>query len=119
MVGIARKSDGTTYHAFRTLAFAPITDAADLTSLAGNYSSAYAINNAGEVVGTSKINSSVYHAFIVQSSLPVTMRDLNGLIATGSGWELRNAEAINDKGQIAGWGYLNGLVRAFLLDPTK
>ena len=116
-MGIARKSDGTTYRAFRTAAFAPLADGDDLNSLPGNYSSAYSINNATQVVGTSKINSSTSHAFLVQSDLAMT--DLNGLIATGSGWELIGAEAINDKGQIAGWGYLNGLVRAFLLDPDK
>ena len=63
-------------------------------------------------------NSGGDRAFLVQSGL-VGMVDLNSLIATGSGWGLNSAEAINDKGQIVGWSYLNGIPRAFLLDPTK
>ena len=32
------------------------------------------------------------------------MADLNSLIPVNSGWTLRVANAINDSGQIAGWG---------------
>jgi probable HAF family extracellular repeat protein len=47
------------------------------------------------------------------------MYDLNNLIAPSSGLTLEYANAINDKGQIAGWGYnSSGQVEAFLLTPT-
>lgn len=117
VAGVARKSDSS-YRAFVTAAFGSITDSGDLGSLAGNYSVAYAINNAAQVVGTSKINSSAYRAFLFQPGWSA-MANLEDLITSGTGWELNSAEAINDKGQIAGWGRLNGLPRAFLLDPTK
>ena len=47
------------------------------------------------------------------------MLDLNNLIPDGSGWVLGTAFAINDSGQIVGYGYLEGEEgwRAFLLTP--
>jgi hypothetical protein len=44
--------------------------------------------------------------------------DLNDEISPGSGWSLNVAFAINDKGQIAGWGEYEGRQRAFRLDPV-
>jgi hypothetical protein len=41
------------------------------------------------------------------------------LIPGNSGWNLVVAYDINDSGQIVGWGYHNGLKRAFLLTPTE
>ncbi|HEY3701676.1 MAG TPA: hypothetical protein VGL32_05420, partial [Acidimicrobiales bacterium] len=46
------------------------------------------------------------------------MTDLNSLIPAGSGWVLDQARAINDAGQIVGWGTINGHEHAFLLTPT-
>jgi hypothetical protein len=43
------------------------------------------------------------------------MTDLNDLVPANSGWVLEAAHAINDNGQIAGSGTLNGQTRAFLL----
>jgi hypothetical protein len=43
--------------------------------------------------------------------------DLNSLIPPNSGWKLRMANAINDRGQIVGRGLLNGQKRGFLLEP--
>jgi hypothetical protein len=45
------------------------------------------------------------------------MYDLNTLIRDGSGWQLEEAAAINDLGQIVGYGYYDGEKRAFLLTP--
>jgi hypothetical protein len=45
------------------------------------------------------------------------MHDLNHLIPASSGWELRAAAGINDKGQIAASGNRNGSFRALLLNP--
>lgn len=68
------------------------------------------INNAGQVVGESG-----GHAFLWENGV---MIDLNDMIPAGSGWVLRQAQGINDVGQIAGTGYLNGVTRAFLLTPV-
>jgi uncharacterized membrane protein len=44
--------------------------------------------------------------------------DLNALIDPASGWVLDQATAINDAGQIAGMGRLNGEARPYLLTPA-
>jgi hypothetical protein len=43
--------------------------------------------------------------------------DLNDVIPSGSGWTLQWAVAINDRGQITGYGVVNGQTHAFLLTP--
>ena len=45
-----------------------------------------------------------------------TMRFLDDLIPDGSGWQIRTAEGINDRGQIVGSGVRDGQFRAVLLD---
>jgi hypothetical protein len=44
------------------------------------------------------------------------MIDLNSLLPAGSGWVLESADAINDAGQIVGYGSFNGVYESFLLD---
>ncbi len=86
----------------------------DLGVLPGASSSvAQGINNAGQVVGASSYAD--WHAFVWSPS--TGMRDLNQLIPANSGWLLQWASAINDLGQIAGYGTLNGQGEAFLLTP--
>ena len=54
------------------------------------------------------------HAFLYSNG---TMTDLNALIP--SGWTLEQANAINDAGQIVGYGYNpQGQQDAFLLTPV-
>ena len=46
------------------------------------------------------------------------MQDLNSLIDPSSGWQLLNAEDINDSGVIVGWGTdPSGYYEAFELTP--
>jgi hypothetical protein len=45
--------------------------------------------------------------------------DLNSLIPQNSGWRLVEAEVINDRNQIAGWGYYQGQHATFLLTPNN
>src|SRR5438445_496493 len=79
-----------------------------------------AINSAGVLVGqTYGVDGSgnpFYHAFVYSGG---AFQDLNNLIPAGSGWELTDAAAINDKGPIAANGYsaTTGKTHAFLLNP--
>jgi probable HAF family extracellular repeat protein len=45
------------------------------------------------------------------------MQNLNDLIDPASGWVLREATGINERGQIVGWAELNGHEHAFRLTP--
>ena len=45
-------------------------------------------------------------------------QDLNSLIPANSGWTLINANAINNVGQIMGYGSKNGHNHAFVLTPV-
>jgi probable HAF family extracellular repeat protein len=88
----------------------------DLGTLGGTYSWGLGINNSGTVVGRSDAQDNSQHAFI--STNGGRMQDLNNMIPVGSGWMLGEATAINDAGQIAGYGTTNGETHAFLLTPA-
>jgi probable HAF family extracellular repeat protein len=91
----------------------------DLGDLGGGISLANGINASGQIVGYSYTISgeSVIHAFTVFDG---QMFDLNSLLPASSGWLLVDARAINNEGQIVGWG-INpyGQHDAFLLSPTE
>jgi probable HAF family extracellular repeat protein len=89
---------------------------ADLGTLGGQTSQAFAINTRGEVVGcaTAAGDADGWHAFQYRDGV---MMDLNDLISATSDWILRCAYAINESGQIAGLGQHRGEERAFLLTP--
>ncbi len=74
------------------------------------------INNAGEIVGVTDPSMGRPHAFIWDSGV---MTDLNDYVDPTSGWVLREAVAINDAGQIVGFGTLSGDGRMFLLTPAE
>jgi probable HAF family extracellular repeat protein len=106
VVGWSGTTEGAESHAVLWINGEP----QDLGTLRGDVSSqALAVNAAGQVVGWSGSR-----AFVWQGG---AMTDLNSLMPAGSGWVLTRATAINDAGQIAGTGLLDGQVRAFLLTP--
>jgi probable HAF family extracellular repeat protein len=76
------------------------------------------INASGQVVGYSvSKDGSLYRAFLYSGG---AMIDLNSLLPANSGWfRLTEAYAINDFGQIAGSGIVNGATHAFLLNLTS
>jgi len=80
----------------------------------GGRASAFGINSSGLIVGQVQtgLGASTYVAALWQGG---TLIDLNTLLPASSGWVLQLAAAINDAGQISGWGYYNGERRAFLL----
>jgi probable HAF family extracellular repeat protein len=91
----------------------------DLGTLGGRNSNAGAINNKGDVVGTAQTSASVSHGYIDRHG---RMIDLNSLIPPGSGIVITNAQAINDRGQIAAEGYATSAPSvhlALLLKPTR
>jgi probable HAF family extracellular repeat protein len=83
------------------------------------YSAARAINASGQVVGTADPYCSpcaAPRAWTWQPGTAVT--PLDSLVAPGSGWTLRQANGINDAGQIVGAGLHDGAQHAFLLTPS-
>jgi probable HAF family extracellular repeat protein len=98
---------------------APLYTVTDLGTLGGPYSSARAINNLGQVVGSSNLRpiDTPLHAFLYDST---GMHDL-GVLGGDPNFSGSEAVAINDAGQIVGssgtaWSSLT--VHAFLYDSS-
>jgi probable HAF family extracellular repeat protein len=89
----------------------------ELGTLDGIYSSAYGINDHGQVVGSLSKGFPDSRAFLYSDG---KMVDLNSLLPTNSGWVLEQATGINNKAQIVGWGKVpSGRTHAFLLTPVE
>jgi probable HAF family extracellular repeat protein len=87
-----------------------------------NYGTATAINDLGHVLGSSA--ASEPGTWNVGPGRPVIWRDggvfeLRSLLdgASGAGWTILSATALNNRGQIVGTGLHHGQPRAFLLTP--
>lgn len=83
--------------------------------------SATAINNHGQIVGSSGTEQNHWSAAKQRAVLwqNSAVLKLNDCIPPGSGWILTTADGINDKGQIAGHGLFHGEDYTFLLTPTR
>ena len=77
----------------------------DLSAVNGVGSIGWEINDAGEVVGQNSTASGVPVAFLYSGG---HMVDLNTLLPSGSAWIVSGAYALNDNGQIAGYGTITG-----------
>ncbi len=89
----------------------------DLGTPGGTQSSAYGINARGTIVGEFQTPDFDRHAFLNDDA---GMHDLNDLIDTTSGWVIKDARGINDRGQIAANGCLpTNECRALRLDPIQ
>lgn len=86
----------------------------DLGTLGGERSRAFGINDSGQVVGWTNYQSGRQVAFLWEKGVTT---DLNSLIDSTAPWILREANAINNKGQIVGVGEHNYVEFAFLLTP--
>jgi len=89
----------------------------DLAHFGSGTSRATAINNNEVVVGWSTRANGTGYAF--SWTRAGGMIDLNTLLPLNSGWVLMEANGINDKGQITGYGLHNGVGRAFRLSPHE
>jgi probable HAF family extracellular repeat protein len=86
----------------------------------GGISYALGINNRGEVVGAAYLDASGvgnFRAMLYTDRLGI--QNLNDLISPAAGWVLREANGINNQGQIVGWGEFNGQEHAFRLTPRR
>ena len=113
VVGLSKITNDAATHAFL---WTPSEGMKDLNNNSmSTYSWASSVNIRQEVVGNYRATeSSPQRAFVYSNH---TMRDLNDLIPSGSEWVLDGAQAINDSGQITGYGTKNSETRAFLLNP--
>ena len=92
-------------------------------TLGGRNSVAFGVNTHNMVVGTASTRPAQAsgpdgprHAFLWAHG---RMADLNDLTTGTAGWVLESANAINNSGQIAGYGIYNGTGHAFLLTPVQ
>ncbi|HLV81468.1 MAG TPA: hypothetical protein VKT32_14375, partial [Chthonomonadaceae bacterium] len=87
-----------------------------MTLVGGSDTVASGINNLGQVVGSSGVLNGGTGAFLYSGG---TLTDLIATLPANSGWQLQAATAINDNGQIAGYGVTSaGDQHAFLLTPV-
>ena len=88
---------------------------------AGNAAQALGLNDAGLIVGWSRTTSTGSPRAVVWENYQTpTATDLNSKIPAGDQavWVLTSATAINQAGQIVGYGTKSGTYRGFLLTPV-
>lgn len=96
-----------------------LLDGDELIRFGGPWMRAEDLNDEGDVVGqytrAVKLGVTEQRAFLFRDGVRL---DLTDLIPEDSGWLLETAAAINDLGQIAGTGTIDGQTRAYLLTPN-
>lgn len=86
-----------------------------LGTLGGSFSIARDLNNNGEVVGGSLTEGDEnFHGFVYRNN---RLYDLNELLEPGTGWELVQAVAINNHGEIIAIGSHTGQDHIVMLRP--
>ena len=113
VVGSSSAADGG--HA---VYWTPAGQIVDLGDLPGGpvAATAYAVNEAGDIVGVGSIAGGEHRALLWRGGQMVDLSSLPEVQTQG--WVLSQALAINEHGQIAGWGYHGGLQRGFVLSPV-
>lgn len=118
MVGYAYNTD---FSETRAVFWASSASPAVILSTAGEFinGTAEGISDKGQIVGEAyNSDFSDLHAFMWPSSTSQGI-DLNTLIPPNLGWELVVARGINNRGEIAGAGFLNGELHAYSLIPMR
>ena len=98
----------------RAFVWTQATGTAYLDTPDGTSSSANGVNSTGSIVGTMTLPDGTARAFLYENGI---MTDLNTILPVGKHWQLQNAVAINDHGQIAGNGLYHGVKMGFVLGP--
>jgi probable HAF family extracellular repeat protein len=80
----------------------------------GGDSFGWAVDAYGDAVGWAVGSDGKNAAFVYAAGLG-GVRKLGDLVDPAAGWTLVQANGINDRGQIVGWGYRNGAPRGFKL----
>ncbi len=88
----------------------------DIGTLGGADSLGIGVSDKGLIVGWSETADNKYHAFISNGQ---RMADLNLFAPPNSGWTLIQANSVNSRDQIVGWGRVNGKFHAYLLTPQR
>jgi probable HAF family extracellular repeat protein len=116
---VVGESDGThTLGNWHAVLWNPAGRIQDLGVLPGGaYSIAFGVNDSNVVVGYGNLANNAPRAMVWTSAGGV--QDLNSLIPSNSGWVLINANAINNLGQITGYGLKGTHNHAFLLTPVN
>ena len=75
------------------------------------------MSDTGQLVGSvTNEAGTLSHAFVYAGG---ALYDLNDLLVPDHGWDyLTTANAVNNSGQIAGYGRIDGQYRGFLLTPV-
>ncbi len=118
IVGFSQTALNNYMHAFICTGFenGSINPMEDLGTLGGNESWAWGLNAQAQVVGWADTDSGESHAFLWDTDSE--MQDLNDLVIDLGKWDyLEIANDINDYGQIVGYGYIDGVKHAFILNP--
>jgi probable HAF family extracellular repeat protein len=117
IAGLCAVGSGSSYvqHAFLYVNGA-MTDLGTFGSYDGKSFGVSGVNDRGQVVGNSDIDSRNQHGFLYSGG---TTFDINSLIAPNSGWTIEYASGINNFGWIAAGGYNgDGRTHALLLKPA-
>lgn len=88
----------------------------DIGDLGGGTTFANAINDSGEIVGSSNDKDNQQRAFLYSGGQMIDLNSLPGVAA--SGWTMRSALSINNSGEIIANGTLKDEQRVFLLKRT-
>ncbi len=93
----------------------------DLGLFGTHPTSGYGVNDCGTVVGDSVVDvgQDIIDAVIWQNGSPAVA--LESLLPAGHGWDLHTAQAINNAGQVVGYGFRSNMsgLRSFLLTPAS
>lgn len=90
-------------------------DIGNTGTLTNYHSFASDVNDAGFIVGRSERILGLAAVATLWSTADLTPIDLNSLLPEDSGWVLRSATGINDRGDIVGFGTFGGTTRGFML----
>lgn len=114
VVGVTRIQGGQ----YRAAYWSAGAGTINIGALSGDvYSSANQINDLNEVIGASENSSGFERPFYWNPT--DGLQDLNNLISpSSSGWVLHSATSINNRGQITGFGTLNGNFMMYVASPV-